>query len=94
MALWKATQNCYVLGVEMQAGQKIELDEDNEKTLKLGKFAEKVTDKITGKEYLSSFQHLEKVRGEKMDPDKAVGIADGMIVYPQKKPFNLLGAAN
>ncbi len=87
MAKWEAVQDCYVLGVQLSAGQIIELTDDNEKSLGIGKYVKKVVNTKTNKESVVGYKHLRQMDRSRMDERMAV---DGMIVHPPTKPFSLV----
>jgi phosphate uptake regulator len=101
MGYWKATCKCLPLNIELDADRIIKLNEEQEKELKLGKFAETVKDQNTGKEVVISFAHLVKPSKrdlERIDENEAKAIEDGFVIYPpqfhsqsldEKQPFRL-----
>ena len=103
---WQATCRCQseIFGC-IDPEQVIKLDEENEKALKLGKFAEVRVNKKTGLEEKITFAHLVKPnqfvlqRIMQQGEEKAVG--DGLVIMPslnhsqsldEKKPFKLVSA--
>lgn len=104
---WQATCRCQseIFGC-IDPEQVIKLSEENEQSLKLGKYAEVRVNKKTGLEEKITFAHLVKPnqytlqRIMQLGEEKAVG--DGLILMPSlgmnsqslddKKPFKLVSA--
>jgi hypothetical protein len=103
---WQATCRCQseIFGC-IDPEQVIKLDEENEKALKLGKFAEIRINKKTGLEEKITFAHLVKpnqfVLQRIMQEGEEKAVGDGLVIMPslnhsqsldEKKPFKLVSA--
>jgi hypothetical protein len=95
MGLWKATTGCYVQGVLLEGGGIIELNEEQERAEKLGKFAEEAPDRKALRRDPESKakvkignKNLVKVSKSAVAGMEGKGLDDGMILYPpQKSPI-------
>lgn len=89
MGLWKASQNCHVLGVMLAGGEIVKLTDSQEKELGLGKYVTEAPDERARRANPESkktvkvgFKHLVKAVPSEAHGRDSVAMDEGFIRYP------------